>query len=83
MDSPVKYIRRTASGKYEHGHVILGITRDEDKYVKTGIVGTYEAAANASKFEPVVPHNSTSGGTYYEDLHHSRNQGHHSRSKVA
>ena len=73
---PVKYVRRIKGGKYEYGHVKVGLTRDLDKYVPVGIVGTYEAAANAQHFEPAAPHTATSGGTYYEDLH-SRNQGKH------
>ena len=75
---PVKYVRRTKD-KYEFGIVLLGETRDKDKYVRTGIVGTYEEAANAENFEPAAPHNPAGGGTYYENLH-SRNQGNHYRA---
>ena len=74
-----RFVRRTPKGKYEHGYVLLGETREKDKYVRVGIVGTYEEAANAENFEPAVPHNPTAGGTYYENLH-SRNQGNHYRT---
>ena len=77
--APPRFVRLTPKGKYEHGYVLLGETRDKDKYVRVGVVGTYEEAANAENFEPAVPHNSTSGGTYYENLH-SRNQGNHYRA---
>ena len=72
--SSVKYVRRIQGGHYEYGHVVLGITRDLDKYIRQGVVGTYDAAANAHHFEPAVEHTATSGGTYYEDLHR-RNHG--------
>lgn len=76
---PVKFVRRTTSGKYEHGHIMLGETRDKDKYVRTSVVKTYDEAANAQHFEPAVEHkHGANGMTYYEGLH-SRNQGHHTK----
>ena len=78
-----RFVRRMGAGKhkgkYEHGYVLLGETREKDKYVRVGIVGTYEEAANAENFEPAAPHNPAAGGTYYENLH-SRNQGNHYRA---
>ena len=76
---PVKYVRRE-KGKYEFGIVLLGETRDKDKYVRTGIVGTYEEAANASEFEPSVKH-STKGATYY-DLENVRCRDYGNRSQA-
>lgn len=37
---PVKFVRKMENGKYEHGHIMLGLTRAEDKYVRAGIVDT-------------------------------------------
>ena len=76
---PVKYVRRT-KGKYEFGIVLLGETRDKDKYVKHGIVGTYEEAANASEFEPAVKHSNT-GAAYY-DLENVRCRDYGNRSQA-
>lgn len=53
---PPKFVRRIQGGKYEYGIVVLGDTRPADKYVRVGVVGTYEEAANASQFAPAVAH---------------------------
>ena len=76
----VKFVRRTEGGKYEHGHAVLGSTRKDDKYVRTGVVDTYDEAANASNFEPAVEHKPAGGATFYELPAHTRNQGNHSRT---
>lgn len=65
---PVKFVRKMENGKYEHGHIVLGLTRAEDKYVRAGIVDTCEAAANAQSFAPAVAHCS-SGSTLYDNPH--------------
>ena len=70
---PVTFVRRLPDGKYEHGHILLGLTRSDDEYVRIGLVGSYDAAANAAKFEPAAKHNPGSN-TFYGSLH-SRNFG--------
>lgn len=73
----VKFVRRTEDGRYEHGHVVLGDTRKSDQYVRTGVVGTYDEAANASNFAPAVKHTASGGNTFYELPEHTRNHGNH------